>query len=45
MTVVDGAFTPTEEIDELRWLALPAARSLLSYDRDRDVLDSFVSGG
>jgi 8-oxo-dGTP pyrophosphatase MutT (NUDIX family) len=41
MTVVDGAFTPTEEVDEVRWLSVNRARWLLSYDRDRAVLDSF----
>ena len=41
MTVVDGEFTPTDEVDELRWATVPQARWLLSYDRDRAVLDSF----
>jgi 8-oxo-dGTP pyrophosphatase MutT (NUDIX family) len=45
MTVIDGAFEPTEEVDEARWLPLQAARAFLSYDRDRDILDSFVAGG
>ena len=42
MTVLDGSFTPTDEIDELRWLSVDRARWLLSYDHDRSVLDSFV---
>jgi 8-oxo-dGTP diphosphatase len=41
MTVVDGAFTPGEEVDEAQWLRLPAARALLTYDRDKEVLDAF----
>lgn len=41
MTVVDGEFTPTDEVDELRWATVPQARWLLSYDRDRAVIDSF----
>ena len=41
MTVVDGAFAPSEEVDEVRWLTVDRARWLLSYDRDRAVLDSF----
>ncbi len=41
MTVVDGEFAPGDEVDEVRWLRLPAARALLTYDRDQDVLDAF----
>jgi 8-oxo-dGTP diphosphatase len=44
MTVEDGAFTPTEEVDELRWVSPQQARWLLSYDRDRDVLETFLTG-
>lgn len=33
-------FTPNEEVDELRWLDPARARDLLTYPRDRDVLDS-----
>jgi 8-oxo-dGTP diphosphatase len=44
MTVLDGSFTPTEEVDEVRWLSVPRAGWLLSYDRDRAVLDAFVHG-
>ena len=43
MTVLEGSFTPTEEIDELRWMSIDRARWLLSYDRDRDVLDAFIA--
>ena len=28
-----------DEVDELRWLPVDQARDLVSYDRDRDVLD------
>ncbi len=38
MTPVDGEFTPTDEVDEVRWLALEEAPSHLSYPRDRAVL-------
>jgi 8-oxo-dGTP diphosphatase len=38
MTPLEGSFTPTEEIDELRWLDPAEAERLLSYDRDRGVL-------
>ena len=44
MTVVEGDFVVTEEIDEARWLSIDDARSLLSYGRDVEVLDAFVSG-
>ena len=44
MTVEDGSFTPTYEVDELRWVTASQARFLLSYDRDRDVLDAFLDG-
>lgn len=44
MTVVSGGFTPSEEVDEDRWLTVAGARSLLSYERDCAVLDAFVSG-
>lgn len=42
MTVEGGTFEPTDEVDELRWVTAEHARSLLSYDRDRDVLDTFL---
>lgn len=38
-----GAFTPNKEVDELRWLPLRKARALLTYPRDRTVLDSFAA--
>ena len=43
MTVEGGEFTPNGEVDELRWVAPDQARWLLTYDRDRDVLDAFVT--
>jgi 8-oxo-dGTP diphosphatase len=39
----EGSFTPHDEVDDARWLSLPKARRLLSYDRDRDVLDRLPS--
>jgi 8-oxo-dGTP pyrophosphatase MutT (NUDIX family) len=45
MTVEGGVFTPTDEVDELRWVTPARARWLLSYDRDREVLDAFLEGG
>jgi 8-oxo-(d)GTP phosphatase len=43
MTVAGGTFTPGDEVDEIRWLRPSAARSLLTYDRDVEVLDAFDS--
>ena len=43
-TVEGGTFSPTDEVDELRWLPVGQAEWLLSYDRDRDVLDAFRTG-
>jgi 8-oxo-dGTP diphosphatase len=40
MTPVAGDFTPTEEVDEIRWLPLEDARALLTYERDEAVLDA-----
>ena len=40
MTPLTGEFIPTDEIDELRWLTPKEARSLLTYSRDVDLLDS-----
>jgi 8-oxo-dGTP pyrophosphatase MutT (NUDIX family) len=36
----DDGFAPNDEVDELRWAALPAAAELLSYRRDVEVLRS-----
>ena len=38
MTPVGGRFTPTDEVDEVRWLTVDVAGSLLTYARDRPVL-------
>jgi 8-oxo-dGTP diphosphatase len=38
MEPLAGSFEPTDEVDELRWLAPPEAAALLSYERDREVL-------
>ena len=40
MTPTAGTFAPSAEVDEVRWLAVDAARSLLSYERDLPVLDA-----
>jgi 8-oxo-dGTP diphosphatase len=43
MTVVGGEFSPTEEVDEVRWLPLAEASAVLTYRHDANVLDSFVA--
>ncbi len=43
MEVAGGAFTANDEVDEVRWLAFPAAVSLLSYPHDRPVLRALVT--
>jgi 8-oxo-dGTP diphosphatase len=34
----DEGFVANDEVDEVRWVELAAARALLTYERDRDVL-------
>jgi len=36
----EGEFVPNDETDELRWVTPEEARSLLSYNRDRDLVES-----
>jgi 8-oxo-dGTP pyrophosphatase MutT (NUDIX family) len=42
MTVSDGAFTPNDEVDEVRWLPPAEASRLLTYARDGEVLSAFI---
>jgi len=44
MTTTGGEFAANSEVDEARWLPSEAALHLLSYDRDRAVLRSFIAG-
>lgn len=39
MQPVSGEFSPTAEIDEVRWLPVAEALELLSYDHDRPVIE------
>ena len=43
MQPVEGAFQPTAEVDELRWLSLGDAVALLSYSHDWDLLESVLT--
>jgi 8-oxo-dGTP diphosphatase len=38
MEPLDGAFAPSSEVDEMRWVPVGEARALLSYDHDRALL-------
>jgi 8-oxo-dGTP pyrophosphatase MutT (NUDIX family)/phosphohistidine phosphatase SixA len=40
LTPLDGRFSPTREVDEVRWMPPELARTLLSYKRDQAVLES-----
>jgi 8-oxo-dGTP diphosphatase len=40
---VDGAFTPNDEVDSVRWLPVAEAASALSYQTDVDVLRAFTA--
>jgi 8-oxo-dGTP diphosphatase len=40
MTVRDGGFVANDEVDEVRWMTLPAAARQLSYTGDRAILDA-----
>jgi len=43
MSVVeDPGFAPNSEVDELRWLSAADAAELLTYDRDKEVLEAAV---
>jgi 8-oxo-dGTP diphosphatase len=39
MTPVAGALAAAHEVDEARFVPLPRAAELLTYDRDRELLD------
>src|SRR3954470_10904779 len=40
MEPVSGEFTPNDEVDDVRWLAPDEARSALSYEADRTLIES-----
>jgi phosphohistidine phosphatase SixA len=42
MAAVGGAFVPNDEVDELRWLPVPAAGALVTHDHDRAVLEDLT---
>jgi 8-oxo-dGTP diphosphatase len=42
MSRLAGEAAPASEVDELRWLPLPEAREMLTWDVDRQVLDTLA---
>lgn len=45
MESLDGLdLHPTDEVDEARWFTISEARDVLTYDRDRSVLDAATAG-
>jgi 8-oxo-dGTP pyrophosphatase MutT (NUDIX family) len=42
MQVVGGGFAPNDEVDELRWLRVPAATALVTHHHDRTVLEDLA---
>ena len=38
MTVEDGSFTPNDEVDEVRWVALDEAAGALTHEHDHGVV-------
>ncbi|MCU1571762.1 MAG: mismatch repair protein MutT [Naasia sp.] len=36
-----GRFRPSDEVDEIHWLSVEKARTLLTYERDTELLDRF----
>jgi 8-oxo-dGTP pyrophosphatase MutT (NUDIX family) len=42
MRIVDGAFAPNREVDEIRWVPLDEALDLLTYERDRVLIASLA---
>ena len=42
MTPIDGRFTPSHEVDEVRWVPASEAARILSYDWDRQVVHALA---
>jgi 8-oxo-dGTP pyrophosphatase MutT (NUDIX family) len=41
MSVVEGELAPANEIDDARWVSLEEADRMLTYERDRSLLQTF----
>lgn len=44
MQAESGSFSPSREVDELRWLTPGEAEKILTHEHDRDLLQRFVRG-
>ena len=44
MTPVSGEFEPNREVDELRWVTREEAQKMLSYRRDRAIVEAEPAG-
>jgi 8-oxo-dGTP diphosphatase len=44
MEVLDGAFTPNDEVDEVRWVAPEEAVAMLTHPHDGAVVEAFRDG-
>jgi 8-oxo-dGTP diphosphatase len=44
MEATGGAFSPTREVDDLRWVSLADAHDALTRETDRELLERFVRG-
>jgi 8-oxo-dGTP pyrophosphatase MutT (NUDIX family) len=42
MRALDGAFAPSDEVDELRWLPVREAISALDYEHDRRLVEQLA---
>ena len=42
MRAIGGAFSPSREVDEMRWLSIDDARGTITRGSDRDVLERFA---
>ncbi len=40
----DTGFAPNDEVDEVRWLEIPAAAALVTYEHDQELVASLVAG-
>ena len=45
MAPLDGIFSPSHEVDEVRWLSPKEARRLVTYPRDRYLLENLAEKG
>jgi 8-oxo-dGTP diphosphatase len=45
MSADEGDFSPDDEVDDLRWISLAEAPSVLSYEFDRDLVQRVAANG